>query len=260
MSVGFQYIAYESRASFQKPLLYANETLRSIKSLRKFTDLPIHIRTDVHDFFEKSGEKNLEVTYFEKSEKDYSQVTTWEDYRKENKGRLFKTYDKLYLLKDLPYDFTFCVDSDTVFLDNPEALISEDFDLQICKEVHWDQDYEDGIMFSALTDCINTGFCFFKGGENYEKMMSIAIDSFENPQKYSLPGLSTGGVPAAGDQYYVNYALNFMLDFKIKLLPLEWNVRIPLFNKVENPKLLHGRNGRMINEVLKRVGRDDLLI
>ena len=39
------------------------------------------------------------------------------------------------------------------------------------------------------------------------------------PAESRLPSdtSATGGVPAAGDQYYVNYALNFMLDFEIKL-------------------------------------------
>ena len=107
MDVGFLYIIYKNFDKEQDELLFFNEALCSIKSLRNFTKLPIYIKTDYPNFFEHQGIENLFIEAF----------TRTPDLE-------YRTHQKLLSLKALPFGLTFFVDSDTLFLSNPEVLIS----------------------------------------------------------------------------------------------------------------------------------------
>jgi len=227
MNVGFLYIIYKNFDKEQDELLFFNEALCSIKSLRSFTKLPIYIKTDYPNFFEHQGIENLFIEAF----------TRTPDLE-------YRTHQKLLSLKDLPFGLTFFVDSDTLFLSNPEVLISRDFDLQICREVCWKAYQKE--KSPTLLRGFNSGFFIAKNTNKYHSLIAKAIDILQNPQSYSrlfdIPHFQ-------GDQWYLNQALLRVFDLDIKILQPHWNIRPPLFSLIntalKNPKLLHARGGEL---------------
>ena len=228
MKTGFLYIVYKNHNREQDEFLFFKEALISIKSLRKFTNLPIYIKTDYPNFFENCEIENLFIEVFER----ISHLK-------------YRTHQKLFLLEKLPFHITFFVDSDTLFINNPEVLISEDFDVQICREVCWKTHEEKNQPM--LLRGFNSGFFIATNSEGYRSLIGKAIDIFHHPQSYA----SACEAPHfQGDQWYINQAFLHVFNLSIKILPSSWNLRPPLFpligNVITTPNLLHARGGEFL--------------
>ena len=116
MTQGILYILYD----LGSPIDYLNELKGSIQSLRKYCDLPITVYTDRDSVGQSWGLDNVNLVKIDELKELAPNEQRKDKY---NRGYVFL---KLYALKDLPYDFTIFVDTDTFFLNDPSKLISED--------------------------------------------------------------------------------------------------------------------------------------
>ena len=202
--------------------------MESIKSLRRFTNLPVTIKTDSPHFFDEQFDSNV----------------TFEIFKRDAQKQQFKTHEKLFMLEQLPYDITFCVDTDTIFLDNPEYLLSlKEYDLQICRETFFKQPPV------KLLKIFNTGFFVAKRNEKWSRMMELAIDVFLNHDKYPELDYGCKSRPGEGDQWHINQAIDRVFDMSIGILPQQWNVRKPMLDHIDNPKLLHCRGEELMDRL-----------
>ena len=213
MTQGILYILYD----LGSPIDYLNELKGSIQSLRKYCDLPITVYTDrdpVEQWWDYDNVNVLKINEL----KELAPNEQRKD--KYNRGYVFL---KLYALKDLPYDFTIFVDTDTFFLNDPCKLISEDNDLTICREVRYGRKNK-----YQLRKDFNTGFFIAKRGENFKSLINKAIEIREEEKIMC-------------DQIAINRAVDYNSDMHIKILPQSWNVRWkrPEKGLINKPNILH---------------------
>ena len=236
MTAGFQYICYkrprlvevETESEKQTrperlkdPHGFFYETAESIMSIRRFSNLPITIKTDDPDFFSQVPADNITTI---KMDKEFDRP-------------FFRTHGKLYQLKDLPYDNTFLLDTETILLDNPETLLGSKQHLQIARETRPPNDP----LHSVLLRQYNSGFVVVECNKQWKKIINQAIDVFENFDNYPVTEQEKANSKWQGDQWFVHKAIDLIYDTKIGVLPQEWNVRKALLDIIEKPKLLHVR-------------------
>ena len=197
MTQGVLYILYDLGSKIS----YIDELKTSIRSLRKHCDLPITVYTDRAPVGQCWGFDNVNLVKIN----ELKELAP--DHKREDPFDRGYAFLKLYALKDLPYDFTIFVDTDTYFLNDPSKLISEDNDLAICREVKYKRD-----RTKPLTKRFNTGFFIAKKGENFERLIHKAIEIRE-------------GENIMCDQAAINQAIDYIWNIDIKILPQSWNVR-----------------------------------
>jgi len=196
MTTGFQYICYERLSKkIKDPYSYFYEVAESIMSLRRFSNLPITIKTDFPDFFNKVPTGNL----------------TTVKINKKFKRPLFTTHEKLYQLKDLPYDNTFLVDTETIFLDNPEKLLGSNQHIQIARET---RPSDKGDLALVLLKTYNTGFIVAECNKQWQKIINQAIDIFEKIKDHKRDKVDDEGMLRQGDQWFFNKAIDSIYDTK----------------------------------------------
>ena len=201
MSQGILYILYDKGGqSPASKFCYLEELKRSIDSSIKFCDLPITVYTN-KDSLTSIGIESKQVTIVRK------EIGNLPKEKREDSIHRGYSYPKLALFKDLPYDTTIFLDVDTLLLDDPSKLISEEYDLAICREVQyeWKNRHE-------LTKDFNTGFFIANKGEGYDSLIDKAIELME---RYNIKC----------DQRAINRAVNYVYDINIMLLPQKWNMR-----------------------------------
>ena len=218
MTQGVLYIVYD----LGSPIDYLDELKASIQSLRKHCDLPITVCTDKDPAGQWWGFDNVNLVKID----ELKELAPEE--QREDKYKRGYTFLKLYALKNLPYDFTIFVDTDTYFLNDPSKLISEDNDLTICREVRYKRDAE-----KPLTKKFNTGFFIAKKGKNFNSLIHKAI---EIRNESAIKSHAWGC-----DQVAINQALDHTFDINLRILPQAWNVRGIIKKAVNNPSLLHWR-------------------
>lgn len=250
MTTGFQYICYKrpnevegehakhpeqgsrwrggSSGKLKDPYGYFYEVAESVMSLRRFSDLPITIKTDDPDFFNQVLVDNLTVI---KIDQKFDRP-------------FFRTHEKLYQLKDLPYDNTFLADTETIFLDNPETLLSNDQHIQIARET---RPPHRGELALYLLKIFNTGFIVVKCNKQWKKIIDQAVDIFENIDNYPLIKIDEG-LMWQGDQWFFNKAIDLIYDTRLGVLPQEWNVRAAMLDIIEKPKLIHVRANDLLEK------------
>jgi hypothetical protein len=207
MTTGFQYICYERLSKkIKDPYSYFYEVAESIMSLRRFSNLPITIKTDFPDFFNKVPTGNL----------------TTVKINKKFKRPLFTTHEKLYQLKDLPYDNTFLVDTETIFLDNPEKLLGSNQHIQIARET---RPSDKGDLALVLLKTYNTGFIVAECNKQWQKIINQAIDIFEKIKDHKRDKI---------------------FDTKVVVFPQECNVREAILVVIEKPKLILIRRSKLL--------------
>ncbi len=246
MTSGFQYICYkrprlvevETESEKQTrperlkdPHGFFYETAESIMSIRRFSNLPITIKTDDPDFFSQVPADNITTI---KMDKKFDHP-------------FFRTHEKLYQLKDLPYDNTFLLDTETILLDNPETLLGSKQHIQIARETRPTRNP----LNRVLTRQYNSGFVVVECNRHWKKIINQAIDVFENLDNYPLTEQEKANSKWQGDQWFVHKAIDLIYDTKIGVLPQEWNVREALLDVIEKPKLLHVR-GNVVLEKKKQ--------
>ena len=160
---------------------------------------------------------------------------------------LFRTHEKLYELKDLPYDNTFLLDTETVFLDNPETLLGSGQHIQIARETR----PPNNPLKRVLLRQYNSGFVVVECNKQWQKIINQAIDVFENLDDYPITENEKKLASWQGDQWFVHKAIDLIYDTKIGVLPQEWNVRKTLLDVIKKPKLIHVR-GSVILEKTKQ--------
>jgi hypothetical protein len=200
MSTGITYIVYGEDDYYEK-------AKASITSLQRYCDLPIIIFSEREDFILDGCDSFLVEPHNES----------------ENKFKL-----KLHLLEMPIFDQTLFVDADTKFLDNPEPLFSDDYDLAICREVDFDSDSP------IMTRWFNTGFFIANRSDSYFKLIKDSLDFFEKCENGEIekPKLFS-------DQWAINESIRVNFKIKIKILPQKWNVRKPLLDVIDNPSMIH---------------------
>ena len=208
MSQGILYILYD----LGSPIAYLDELKASIQSLRKYCDLPITVYTDRDPIGQWWGFDNVNLVKIDQL-KELAPSEPRKD--KHNRGH---TFLKLYAFKDLPYDSTIFVDVDTIFLDDPSKLISEEHDLSICRDIKYIN------RERPLAKTFNTGFFVAKKGKVFSALIEKAIKMREEGK---------------GDQAAINKAMDFTFDINVRILPQRWNVRGKIRESVDNPCLLH---------------------
>jgi len=250
MTTGFQYICYKRpnevegehakhpeqgsrwRGGFSEKLIdpycFFYEAAESIMSLRRFSDLPITVKTDEPDFFSQVPADNL---------------TTIKIDQKFDRP-FFRTHEKLYQLKDLPYDNTFLADTETIFLDNPEILLENNQQIQIARET---RPPHRGDLAFYLLKIFNTGFIVVKCNKQWKKIIDKSVDIFENIDNYPLIKVHNG-LMWQGDQWFFNKAVDLIYDTKLGVLPQEWNVRAAMLDIIEKPKLIHIRTSELLEK------------
>lgn len=230
MTTGFQYICYKRLSKkIKDPYSYFYEVAESIMSLRRFSNLPITIKTDFPDFFNKVPTGNL----------------TTVKINKKFKRPLFTTHEKLYQLKDLPYDNTFLVDTETIFLDNPEKLLGSNQHIQIARET---RPSDKGDLALVLLKTYNTGFIVAECNKQWQKIINQAIDIFEKIKDHKRDKVDDEGMLRQGDQWFFNKAIDSIYDTKVGVLPQEWNVREAMLDVIEKPKLIHIRGSKLLEK------------
>ena len=145
----------------------------------------------------------------------------------------FRTHEKLYQLKDLPYDNTFLLDTETILLDNPETLLGSKQHLQIARETRPPNDPLDRVLLRQY----NSGFIVVECNKQWKKIINQAIDVFENFDSYPVTEQEKANSKWQGDQWFVHKAIDLIYDTKIGVLPQEWNVRKALLDVIEKPKI-----------------------
>lgn len=222
MTEGILYILYFDTDKEYKDNIFYKNLNNSILSLRKFCNLPITIYTNL--------DLNLNFKNVEIKKREYNQ-------------RQDKTAQKLFWLKDLPYDTTIFIDVDTLFLDNPEKLISDDYDLAICREHRFFKAGNNN-AHRRLKNELNTGFFIAKKGDIYSEVIDRAIDVYGGKLPFEAYRKTFGPWDRRdtdwSDQWAINVGLEYVFDITIKILPQKWNVRFPLKDKIKDAKLLHG--------------------
>jgi len=210
------------------PYSFFYEAAESIMSLRRFSDLPITIKTDEPDFFNQVPVDNL---------------TTIKIDQKFDRP-FFRTHEKLYQLKDLPYDNTFLVDTETIFLDNPETLLSSHQHIQMARET---RPVDMGDLALYLLKIFNTGFIVVECNKQWKKIIDKSVDIFENIDNYPLIKVNDG-LLWQGDQWFFNKAIDLIYDTRLGVLPQEWNVRQAMLDIIEKPKLIHVRGKKFLEK------------
>ena len=237
MTQGVLYILYD----LGSPIDYLDELKISIESLRKYCDLPITVYTDRDLVGQWRGFDNVNLVKI-----DELKELAPEEQREDQSKRGY-TFLKLYALKNLPYDFTIFVDTDTYFLNDPSKLISEDNDLTICREIRYKRDAE-----KPLTKKFNTGFFIAKRGKNFNSLIDKAIE-IRNESAIKSHAW-------ACDQGAINQALDYTFDINLRILPQSWNVRSVIKDMVNNANLLHwhGNGLKKYGEVVELADTADL--
>jgi len=211
MTKGILYILYDREENFSEDKKLLNLLKNSISSLREFCSLPITIFSNL--------DLNLNFKNVEIRKHVYNQDQD-------------KTAQKLFWLKNLPYDVTIFIDLDTTFFDDPEQLISDDYDFAICREHRFRNGKGRG--YPRLCKALNTGFFIAKRGKVYDEVMDKAMKVYEGELPCDCEKPSEWS-----DQWAINNGLEYVFDITIKILPQKWNVRNPLKNKISDVKMLH---------------------
>ena len=221
MKTGILYTIFKNEREPHKEKNFTENLLMSIASVRRFNDLPITVITDRDDLELEFNNLQIKKIKFE----DYSIE------HKINNQRL--TIRKLQIFKNhLPYEMTIFSDADILFLDNPEKIIDEKFDLSIARDCHFQGPPRLGHM-------LNTGLYAVKNDRPFKSVVEKACDILHHRDSYpEIPKK----IDPVGDQYFIHVALDYVYDIDIKILPAQWNVRAPLINEVKNPKVIHCKN------------------
>jgi len=230
MTKGILYICYDGGVEVKVP--YFKEVKRSISSLRKYCKLPITIYTNGNVKNEDFNQGLEDVNVLIRNEIKSSLPS---EPRLDPQRRGW-TFPKLHCFKNLPYDMTIFVDTDTVFFDDPSGLISEDYDLAICRDVYYKKRRKAG----QLTKHFNTGFFIARRGEPFKKLIDMALD-LVGKEEFSKESRYTSENHDNRDQPLFNLALDFIHDINIRILPQKWNVRGHISSFIDEPKMIHDR-------------------
>ena len=218
MTHGLLYTIFKDEEKPHLEECYKQNLLMSVTSLRKFSNLPVTIITDYDDLNLRLNNLSIKKTSFE-------------SYRAKDLSKGHHSHiRKLETLKNLPYDMTIFSDVDILFLDNPEKVIDQKFDLSIARETCFIKGC------AKLCNMLNTGFFVAKNEFRFANLVEKARDILHNRDSYPEIPKHVG---LQGDQYYIDCALDYIFDIDIRILPPQWNVRKPVINEVKNPKIIH---------------------
>lgn len=164
---------------------YEKAATASIKELRKYSNLPVHVVTNIPEFRRKGWEDIKEITY---------QILDIPD----RLNRYIKTQLDLYT----PFDETFYTDSDTLIQSSEFMLV---FDvLQGCDiafPMHTRKESDSRLKTSVFQEAIRTfkpkgslfvyqgGVCVFKKNENTRRFFKLWNEYWAETKFRDMPGL-----------------------------------------------------------------------
>ncbi len=153
--------------------------------------------------------------------------------------------DKLVAFRQLPYDQTLFLDTDTFValpIDGFWELLDH-FDLAATADRGYKDEFPAGSTVPSTYKEINTGVLLMRRSEALDRVVAAALDHYDE--------LVAGMAPGEHFKYYDQTALRLALygsGMRIVPLPEEDNCRFATYGKLNGPvRILHGRHRRAEN-------------
>lgn len=229
---------------------YQPMAAHSIKSLNKFSNLPITLFTAYPDHHKEEEYKNVNIIKV----KPNAFSTKREE---ELWANSLATKSKLFSFEMMPYGTTIFLDSDTEFFSDPEELIEGSFDFAACRETMFKdvRQYESIREREPYSRELNAGFMIFKKNKKISalleraKMIFLELEQKRNDPK-SVICPNCGSRPKdhripylCNDQRALNQSLLYDCVLETRIIPGNWNVRTPNYDSfADSYKMLHMHN------------------
>lgn len=198
--------------------------LHSIKSLRKVSSHSVTVCC-VSELFDAFTGYNVSLV------KVPNQYLGAPPDAKSQERPNWQFYCKVFALRLMPYDINLYLDADTEILKDPILAYDPDYDLAFAHECKCDWDNK---KFIRMQNGFNAGVAIFK--------KSSIVEEFFKEVERDFVYESVN--PYHSDQTSINRMIRekFRNKIKVNILDQRWNVRLPIWNKITDPYILHSHN------------------
>lgn len=203
---------------------FIQRVIHSIKSLRKVSDHPVTLccRSEYASEFSKEG-----VSLVNLPENYLSPPADAKAYVKPN----WHFYCKFFSFRLMPYEVNIHLDADTEVLKDPALAYDSSSDISLARECDCDWANK---RFIKMHKFFNSGVAVYKRTPIIEDFFREAENDFvyENINSYH------------SDQTSINRMIRekFRDQVNVNTLDQRWNVRVPIWNSIKDPYLLHAHN------------------
>ena len=221
----------------------------SIRSLRGVSDLPIVFMTPFPEIADLGEIENVTII---KTEPNPSKIRREQGGTDSNlffNSDVFKTklLDIKERLSETEKDTLIYVDADTRFLADPLEVISDCYDIAICREAVFDVEKRTRLFGEVVRQSYNTGFLALNKTERTIDLIEQTLLTYQEfISKLNDLDWQKGRIKNnelwCNDQKALNICLGKDPLIKILVLPNEWNVRKHIINEIKNPKMYHIHN------------------
>jgi hypothetical protein len=209
----------------------------SIRSLRKVSDHPVTVCCKDEHLSELSKEG---VNLVSLPENYLSPPADAKLYEKPN----WHFYCKFFSFRLMPYEINIHLDADTEVLRDPALAYDSNYDISLARECHCDWLNK---RFIKMQKCFNSGVAVYKRTPIMESFFREAENDFvyENINPYH------------SDQTSINRMIRekFRHQISVNTLDRRWNVRVPIWNSIKDPYLLHSHNlfnKKRLNKIIEK--------
>lgn len=234
MTFGAVYVVGKARHQYSN--FFVDQALHSIESWKKVSSYPITVCC-ISEYISCFLDKGVNLVKLPEdylslpADAKYQDYPNWEFYR------------KFFAFRLMPYDVNCFLDADTEVLKDPYLAYSPEHDISIAKECQADWENMKFIEMKGF----NSGVVIYKKNDVMKHFFREAEYDFvyKNKNYYH------------SDQTSINTLIRekFKDTLKINVLDQRWNVRLPIWNKIKDPYILHAHcinRKEILNEVLKK--------
>lgn len=234
MTFGAVYVVGKARHQYSN--FFVDQALHSIESWKKVSSYPITVCC-ISEYISCFLDKGVNLVKLPEdylslpADAKYQDYPNWEFYR------------KFFAFRLMPYDVNCFLDADTEVLKDPYLAYSPEHDISIAKECQADWENMKFIEMKGF----NSGVVIYKKNDAMKHFFREAEYDFvyKNKNYYH------------SDQTSINTLIRekFKDTLKINVLDQRWNVRLPIWNKIKDPYILHAHcinRKEILNEVLKK--------
>lgn len=241
----------------------------SIRSLRKVSNLPIVFMTAFPEIAALGEIENVTTIKIKSASRRCLIEGRWTEIRRgknkpmvrgepgggETDSNLFFNSDaletKILNLKEwfseTERDTVIYVDADTRFLADPSEVVSDCYDVAMCREVVFDAEKKARMFGEVVRYSFNTGFLVLNKTERTIDLIEQTLLTYQEfISRLSDLEWQKGRVKDneqwCNDQRALNICLGRDPLIKVLVLSNEWNVRKQLVGIIKNPKMYHITN------------------
>jgi len=218
VTFGAVYVVGKARHQYSN--FFVDQALHSIESWKKVSDYPITVCC-ISEYISCFLNKGVNLVKLPEeylslpADAKYQDYPNWEFYR------------KFFAFRLMPYDVNCFLDADTEILKDPYLAYSPEHDISIAKECQADWEKMKFIEMKGF----NSGVIIYKNNNLMRHFFREAEYDFvyKNENYYH------------SDQTSINTLIRekFKDVLKINVLDQRWNVRLPIWNKIKDPYILH---------------------